>query len=160
MHWWTEVFHYVLTWREVRRMVSKCNNVCFNYVGIRGLELCWVPECTPEAAVTQPATTCVAAGLVLKFVWLIKSNKHRDLLMCVAYFQQTIFNLSPHPHTHPFSPSRPPCPSDLLNHPSFLVCSPQSSWPSMYPKAKPNKLIRQSPLYTLPPTKRLMVGAV
>lgn len=47
---------------------------------------------------------------------------------------------------------------DLLNNLSSLVCSLQSSWQSMYPQAKPNKLIRQSPLYTLPPTKRLMAG--
>lgn len=48
--------------------------------------------------------------------------------------------------------------SDLLNNLSMLVCSLKSSWQSMYPQAKPNKLISQSPLYTLPPAKKLMAG--
>ncbi|KAG7241519.1 hypothetical protein INR49_025423 [Caranx melampygus] len=47
----------------------------------------------------------------------------------------------------------------------FVVClgsaisvGREISWQSMYPQAKPNKLISQSPLYTQPPTKRLMAG--
>lgn len=61
------------------------------------------------------------------------------------------------------SPSSSRAPTPLvhlhrLTNLTSLVCSLQSFWQSMYPQAKPNKLISQPPLYTVPPTKRLMAG--
>lgn len=134
--------------KRSQRITYRCNRVCFNYMGI---------SCSPVShRVLQPKRR--------DSEWTL--SKHADHHISSGIKVKSVLCCS----QQPFAPRallRVTSPdgdavssrSNQLTNISSLVCSLLSSWQSMYPQAKPNKLISQSPLYTLPPTKRLMARA-
>lgn len=147
--------------KRSKRITPRCNHVCFNYMGISWLEIAtalW-PYMSSQPNVEAHVICYIFMGIKTQlchplnncwFLWCssfhLKSDElhHKVSLLCLSFLLllQDSISIS----------------SDPLNNLSWPVCSLQQSWQSMYPQAKPNKLISQSPLYTLPPTKKLMAG--